>query len=106
MCKKHNKPLNKNNLNKKALCASKNKEKRKLLQHIYNSKKWKSLRLEYITNHPSCEICGLPATTVHHIKRFSTGINKREIENLAYDKNNLMAMCYSCHFKSHHKNIE
>ena len=104
MCDKHLKPLNKNNLNKKALHASKNKERRKLLQHIYNSKKWKTLRNEYIEHHQCCELCGEPATTVHHIKKFSSGLNKKEIEHLAYDANNLQALCLSCHFKQHHNN--
>ena len=105
MSRDHNKPLNKNNLNKKALAAAKNKEKRNFLRHIYNNKKWKSLRNEYIAEHPLCECCGEPAMQVHHIKRFSTGRNKKEIEKLAYDKNNLMSLCKHCHISKHSKNL-
>lgn len=102
MCN-HLKPLNKNNLNAKALHASKNKQHRKLIQHIYNSKKWKQLRNSYITQHPICEYCGKPATTVHHIKRFSIATNKREMEQIAYDEHNLMSLCVKCHLSQHRK---
>lgn len=105
MCK-HQKPLNKNNLNPKALKLSKNKERRKFLQHIYNSKKWKTIRNEYINEHPVCERCGQQATTVHHIRRFSQGLNKKEIEQLAYDKNNLMSLCMKCHLSEHRRTLE
>lgn len=106
MGKDHHKPLNKNNLNEKALAASKSKDKKKFLRHIYNSKKWKDIRNEYISEHPTCECCHFElATQVHHIKRFSTGKNKKEIEKLAYDKNNLMALCSHCHISKHLKNF-
>lgn len=106
MCTGHLKPLNKNNLNEKALRAAKNKQRKHLLQHIYNSKRWKQLRNDYISQHERCEICGSIATTVHHIKRFGSGHNKREIEKLAYDKTNLMALCTKCHLSKHHREIE
>lgn len=106
MSRDHYKPLNKNNLNEKALHAAKNKEKRNFLRHIYNNKKWKELRNQYITEHPKCEVCGADACQVHHIKRFSTGKSKKEIEKLAYDKNNLMALCKHCHISKHHKDTE
>ena len=48
-----------------------------------------------------CVVCGKPATQVHHIIRFSTGKSHKQIEKLAYDWNNLMAVCSSCH-KNHH----
>ena len=105
MSKDHHKPLNKNNLNEKALYASKNKEKRNFLRHIYNSKKWKELRKLYISEHPKCEICGADACQVHHIKRFSLGKSKKEIEQLAYDYNNLMSLCKHCHLSKHLKNL-
>ena len=35
----------------------------------------------------------------------STGKNKKEIEKLAYDKNNLMALCSHCHISKHLKNL-
>ena len=105
MSKDHRKPLNKNNLTKKALSASKGKDKKKFLRHIYNSKKWKEIRNEYISEHPTCECCHFElATQVHHIKRFSAGKNKKEIEMLAYDINNLMALCSHCHISKHLNN--
>ncbi len=106
MRKNHNTPLNRNNLSKKSFKASRNKDKKKFLRHIYNSKKWKELRKSYISEHPKCEICGEDACQVHHIKRFSTGKSKKEIEKLAYDYNNLMSLCKHCHLSKHHKDVE
>ena len=107
MRKNHNIPLNRNNLSKKSFKASRNKDKKKFLRHIYNSKKWKEIRKSYIEKHQLCECCGDEfATQVHHIKRFSTGKNKREIMKLAYDINNLMALCKHCHISKHHKDAE
>lgn len=99
---KNNHPLNKNNLNPKALVEShKRTEKKRFLRHIYNSRKWKELRNEYITEHPNCEICGKIAQQVHHKRRFSTGKNKKDMLKLAYDRNNLMSLCKHCHISKH-----
>lgn len=98
------KPHNKESLNKNALTTRSKKDKRRFLSHIYGSKKWKTLRSEYISEHPICEECKeKQATQVHHIKKFSDGKSKREIEKLAYNKKNLMALCEECHKKKHKK---
>ena len=97
------KPHNKESLNKSAFATKSKKDKTKLLRHIYNSKKWKSLRNDYISEHPYCECCGSDATQVHHIISFSSGHSKHEIEKLAYDYNNLMSLCKHCHKGKHNK---
>lgn len=74
------------------------KTKSKFLKHIYNCKTWKTLRNNYISDHPVCEICGKKeASSVHHIIPFSTGTNEEEMKLLAYDVNNLKALCNECH---------
>lgn len=98
------KPHNKESLNKNAFNAKSKKDKTKLLRHIYNSKKWKKLRNEYIKQHNKCECCGDDATQVHHKIPFSKGKSKKEIEKLAYDYENLVALCKHCHIKKHLKN--
>ena len=78
----HLKPLNRNNLIKNHTSKKCTHSKSKFLRHIYNSKKWKTLRNKYISDHPLCEICGAEATQVHHIIPFSTGKCKKDIEKL------------------------
>ena len=95
------KPHNKESLNKNALTTKSKHDKTKLLRHIYKSKKWKTIRNEYIAEHPQCECCGETATQVHHIKPFSQGKSKHEIEKLAYDRDNLMSLCKHCHKHKH-----
>ena len=97
----HIKPRNRNSLSNRHVKIKSTKTKSKFLRHIYNSKKWKTLRNKYIEAHPKCEICGCDATQVHHIIRFSTGENEHEIEQLAYDYNNLMSLCAHCHISKH-----
>jgi len=77
-------------------------------QKIYNSKLWKKLRNAYIAEFPLCEECMkhgrvTPATEVHHKVEFLKGTTQVEIESLAYDWNNLMALCKECHLEKHGK---
>jgi hypothetical protein len=43
-----------------------------------------------------CEVCGYPATDIHHIKRRGMGGSKK-----ADEIGNLMALCRLCHAKAH-----
>lgn len=50
--------------------------KRKERQKVYSTKKWKLMRLAYIDQHPTCEICAqkgiiTPAVDVHHRVSFT-----------------------------------
>lgn len=69
---------------------------------------WKNLRRSYLMEHPLCEMClseGIitPACEVHHIRHINVGNDELEMMDIAYDSNNLMALCSSCHDKIHNK---
>lgn len=75
-----------------------NKEQR---TDIYQSKQWKELRQSYIIQHPLCEIClalgkTTPAEDIHHKDSFTNYSGNMRLK-VAYDYNNLIALC-----KQHH----
>jgi len=77
-------------------------------QHIYADRRWKSIRDWKRRDNPLCEKCEKEGRVrqmdhVHHIISFITGRNKDEIEELAYDKNNVMSVCEECHAELHAK---
>ena len=95
---KHCKPTIRDNTKCKPYQKKSAKTKSKFLKHIYNCKTWKTLRKSYIAEHPLCEICQKnEALSVHHIIPFSSGNTEEEIKLLAYDINNLKALCNECH---------
>ena len=82
-------------------------------QKLLNSKRWKQLRMAYLQEHPLCERCyregieqmGKPyirsAIDVHHNVPVESAHTIQEMEQLAYDWNNLQALCIPCHVKTH-----
>jgi len=57
------------------------------------SGKWPKIRNEFVEEHPCCAACGSSKMlNVHHIEPFSDN-PEREL-----DKNNLICLCFSCHF--------
>ena len=75
---------------------------------IYNSTKWTKLRNAYYVQHPLCEMClqnGItkPTEEIHHIRPISTGLDILEMEQIAYNSDNLLALCKECHHKLHKK---
>jgi len=83
-------------------------------QRLLNSPRWKTLRIAYLREHPLCERCiregkaaGVPegyitpAIDVHHRVPVETAKTLQEMERLAYDWNNLEALCIPCHCKTH-----
>ena len=81
---------------------------------IYNSREWKELRTMKLQQQPLCEQCikdveamGIPggyirsATCVHHVVPIETARTKEEMRRLAFDWNNLMSLCKSCHARIH-----
>jgi len=56
--------------------------------------RWQKYTAWFLTNHPLCEVCGLPATDVDHIKPV-TGPD----DPLFWDEGNHSAKCHSCHSK-------
>ncbi|MBR3639367.1 MAG: HNH endonuclease [Clostridia bacterium] len=61
---------------------------------------WKRIRDRYAAEHPLCEMCLkdgrlTPTEEVHHILPVSKGGT--------HSRDNLMALCRSCHTKIHHE---
>lgn len=77
---------------------------------IYNTARWKHLRLKKMMNNPVCEVCqNCLATEVDHIVPFSTGITDKQKLRLGFDILNLQSICHDCHLTKHgkkKKNIE
>lgn len=51
--------------------------------------RWREARARYLLAHPTCALCGDPATEAHHITRKRDGGTD--------DDANLMALCHACH---------
>lgn len=85
-------------------------------RRIITGKKWQELRgmkmlKNALDNGGFCEQCvknyftGGPrprrATEVHHIVPIESAHTRAEMEALAYDENNLIALCSECHHEAH-----
>jgi 5-methylcytosine-specific restriction protein A len=76
-------------------------DKRKERQAIYNTTRWQRLRKEVLMQHPVCEQCNENLSEhVHHIVSFMNYEGNDRI-NIAYNSNNLQALCSQCHSKLH-----
>lgn len=72
---------------------------------VYNTSRWKKLRIAKLMKDPLCEMClqkGITtaAIDVHHIDSFMNYDGLDRIEK-AYNINNLMSICKQCHQKEH-----
>lgn len=70
-------------------------------QKIYQSKRWKELRLAKLRDQPLCEIClskgkVTPAIDIHHKDSFLNYEGLQRV-NKAYDYDNLLSVCKECH---------
>lgn len=79
-------------------------------KNVYNTYRWRKLRLYYLSEHPLCEQClknGIKklAEHVHHCEEISTGNSNEQMIQLAFDINNLEALCKECHQNEHNKQI-
>lgn len=75
---------------------------------FYNNNTWRKLRQSYLMEHPVCEDClkenkVVLAEEIHHIKPILTGKTELEMMTLAFDSNNLTALCKKCHQLRHKK---
>jgi 5-methylcytosine-specific restriction protein A len=83
-------------------------------QRLLNDRRWRELRIAYLREHPLCERCiregkaaGVPegyitpSIDVHHRVPVETAKTLQEMERLAYDWNNLEALCIPCHSRTH-----
>lgn len=90
-------------LNTKPPRAKKKTSSKAEAAKIYNSPIWKGLRLQRLAAHPICEICGKEfATEVHHIKPFMKYYGLERLQ-VAYDSDNLIALCEKCHHNLHNE---
>lgn len=76
------------------------------IQKIYNTAIWQKLRNAYLMEHPLCEVClskdiVSTAKEVHHIREISNGQTIEEMKDIAYNTNNLQALCIKCHHEIH-----
>lgn len=88
----------------------KESEKSKLLNHsaVYNTRIWRSLRLNYLIENTLCEKCLIKnkitlATDIHHLYPISKGVTKEEKQIIGFDVNNLMSLCKACHIDIHNE---
>lgn len=71
---------------------------------IYNTARWKSIRLKKLMTKPLCEVCNKAlATEVDHIIPFSTGLTDRQKLRLGFDYSNLQSICHECHDIKHNR---
>ena len=87
--------------------AMKRDWKRRYYKELIQSRRWHELREWYISRHPFCEECerrgvlDQRAEEVHHVKPIGTARDKSGMERLAFDKDNLRALCHECHVRVH-----
>ena len=85
----------------------KNQQQAKDKAEIYNSREWQELRIAKLrSTNGLCEEClkqGIvtSARCVHHIVPIETARTKDEMKRLAFDVNNLRALCFACHARIH-----
>ena len=85
----------------------KNTQQAKDKADIYNSREWKELRIAKLrSTNGLCEEClkqGIvtSARCVHHVVPIETASTKDEMKRLAFDTNNLRALCFACHARIH-----
>lgn len=80
--------------------------KNELYHKLLNTSRWQNLRSSYLQRHPVCEKCEENgrtrlATCVHHIIPVEDAKDAETMESLAFDGNNLMALCSECHDHIH-----
>ena len=80
-------------------------ENRPEQKRFYSGKKWRKLRDKYLKEHPLCERCAAVgraevAEHVHH--KIELNENNFKDPLIAYNEDNLEALCFDCHRKEHH----
>ena len=60
---------------------------------VYNTPRWKALRLQTLNIQPICP-CGRLATMVHHVQPIRDGGDP-------WDRDNLKSLCAKCHNAEH-----
>lgn len=81
-------------------------DKRKERMEIYNTQRWRTMRSNFLLMNPLCEEClkngkTTPVDDIHHRVSFMSTDDIVTRRALAFDYNNLVALCDSCHAKEH-----
>lgn len=76
--------------------------KTKERQAIYNTTRWRRLRRFKLNDCPVCEMCKrCQSEEVHHRDSFMNYTDARTRDAVAFDPNNLVALCAECHRRLH-----
>ena len=57
-------------------------------------REWPAIRRRVLAECPACQMCGWPATLVHHVVEWPAG---------SHDRANLAALCAACHNRVHQR---
>ena len=84
--------------------------KREDRQKIYQSSKWKQLRITKLMSNPLCQKCLQKGKTtlaidVHHIDSFMNYTGNLRLAK-AYDPDNLICLCKECHAEEHNNVVQ
>lgn len=76
---------------------------------LINTQRWRRIRAAVLETTPFCEDCRAAgrvslATEVHHVIPLESVRDCRRMEELAYDRSNLVALCQPCH-KARHREL-
>ena len=87
--------------------SNKSQEAYRKRRKIYNTKRWQRMRDAKLMEQPLCLVCQLEGKTVlasqiHHLRTFTQEDDENKMNALAYDSNNLVALCYHHHYVIHH----
>lgn len=79
-----------------------------IFKNVYNTRKWRYMRIAKMREQPLCEVCMsagkyVLATQVHHVKFISDGKTEKQMLELGFDYENLMSICDKCHKEVHVK---
>ncbi len=73
---------------------------------LINTQRWRKVRAAVLEDHPWCEDCEAQgkvalATEVHHIVPLESIKDYGRMQRMAYDRDNLVALCAACHKGRH-----
>ena len=83
-------------------------DRRKERQKVYNTSRWRQLRLFKLQLNPVCERCGsIENLQVHHkISPFDGYFSAQRFDELAFGLSNLETLCQKCHNEEHGKKYD
>lgn len=84
---------------------------RKRRMDVYNRRQWGRLRLWKLRGEPLCEVCRMEGRVkagddVHHLRTFTHARDEAQRDQIAFDPENLLTVCDSCHNRLHHGDLK